>query len=186
MITREEFRIWRGDCPIRNLLKEEDLFPSKEVPGRSPPTLEWLNTWLAKRKKMRVKSSVMAEQDKKKKLPMCFVCLHNPPLGKCLVCGYSIELKDIDPHWKTVYDWYKQLWTIMRTKNMLTTGIYDLDLAIVQRFGVWSSKIEVTRDPFSLKIIAIKVNISDAERRVLEEKALKDEDWKKLLRRYHK
>lgn len=121
---------------------------------------------------------------KKKKNPIyCYVCKGSPPLGLCVVCGYRVAIDDIDLHWQLRFEWLRDLWKKMRARVATSTGMYSLDLELVQRFGPWRTDLEITRDE-RYRITKIVVPIIEGERRVMQDKAATDKDIADLLERY--
>lgn len=111
------------------------------------------------------------KKSKSKKLPLCFVCLHKPPHGKCLICGYSVALKNIDPSWKARHEWLKSLYLAMKKHNQVSTDSPKIDLEIIQKFGTWSAELKVVRD-VNYKIVEIIYPQSYLEQRAKANEAM--------------
>ncbi len=83
---------------------------------------------------------------KVKKPPMCFICRLNPPSGKCMMCGFRLATKDIDPSWRLEYEFQEQTHAKLKRHNMISTGDREFDLKLVRRFGSWHPELKVIRD----------------------------------------
>lgn len=89
----------------------------------------------------------------KKKIPMCMVCFLKPKAGKCIICGYRADIKDIDSGWRNRYDWLKSLWAKLKKLNMATTGSYATDYEIVYMHGPWRNEIKLLRNELTWKTV---------------------------------